>query len=357
MRPANPPKVVRSTAELAEILGLSRWTVSRALNGHKGVKAETLAAVRAAMAEHGFTPSALAQGLRKGRTAHVGVCVPNLEGFYLGPRLELLREALGARGFRLVLGMSNDDAAEEARVLRDFVALRVAGIATFASRLSDQAFLPLTRDGMPALRIDPLVGKAELGVDRTCGMQEATAHLLALGHERFAVVGLAMHVRYARARLAGVERALRAAGKDPARALTTFTLDETAQSEAERGRRVAREIVRAKAARTAVLALNDRVATGLLAGLRELGLRVPADVSVVGYDNMPLLDYVTPRLTTIDLGVEELMARATRSLVSRIEGTEAREPVARVRSRLVVKETTGPAPHPRRRARRKAGEP
>ena len=90
---------ISSTAELAERLNLSRWTVSRVLNGHDGVRPETVARIQAAMSQYGFSPNALAQGLKTGHTNIIGICLPELEGLYLGQKLEFLRNALAANPY------------------------------------------------------------------------------------------------------------------------------------------------------------------------------------------------------------------------------------------------------------------
>lgn len=337
--------IIRSTADLARQLGLSRWTVSRALNGHNGVGAETAKAVREAMQASGFSPSSLAQGLRRGSTHHIGVCLPDLENFYLGPKLESFRRELGANGFRLMIGMSNNDADEEARVLHDFRALRVAGIATFASRLSEVDWACLTQDGLPSLRIDPLVGAEarSLGVDRAYGMWESTRHLLQLGHQRIALLGIGESGRYSRARLRGVKKAVAEAKLEFDRTIVSFPVDGALVSDLERGRAAAENIVSQVPQVTAVMALNDRMATGLISGLRALRCVVPDDMSVIGYDNMPLLDYVAPSLTSVDPQVDELMARATQALILSIRGENSESGTPkRVRARLVVKGSTGP---------------
>lgn len=344
MRKPKKNQIVRSTTDLARQLGLSRWTVSRALNGHRGVSSQTVLAVHEAMRATGFSPSSLAQGLRRGRTAHIGVCLPDLETFYLGPKLEVLRRGLERNGFRLVIGMSNNDAAEEERVLQDFAALRVAGIATFASQLSERDWARLTQDGTPALRIDPLVGtdRNSFGADRAYGMWEATQHLLELGHRHIALLGIGENSRYSRARLSGVGKALNEAKLRFERVIVQVAVDKSLASDGEQGRCAAREILEYKPRITAVMVLNDRMAAGLIAGLRELGSSVPRDLSVIGYDNMPLLDYATPKLTSVDPQVDELMARATESLLLRIRGGSGGELSGqRVRARLVVKGSTG----------------
>ncbi|MDX2055961.1 MAG: LacI family DNA-binding transcriptional regulator [Polyangiaceae bacterium] len=343
MKKLNKSRAIHSTAELAQKLGVSRWTVSRALNGQKGVGAETVKAVADAMRTSGFRPNSLAQGLRRGRTDHIGVCVPNLETFHLGPKIEVLRRELETHGFRVILGMSNDDAAEEARVLQDFAALRVAGISTFASRLSEHEWARLTSDGTPGLRIDPLVGPeaSSLGVDRAYGMREATQHLLALGHRHLILLGIDGKARYSRARLRGVRLALRLAKLPFEHATLSVLVDKHLRAEPEQGYAAAGQVAQQLPKFRAVLVINDRMATGLIAGLCELGLRVPEDISVVGYDNMPLLAYAQPALTSVDPNADELMSRATALLLAKIRGEQTGAP-ERVRARLVVRHSTGP---------------
>ena len=345
---------VTSTAELAKRLNLSRWTVSRVLNGHSGVHPKTVARIRAAMSEYGFAPNALAQGLKTGRTNIIGVCLPEIEGLYLGQKLEFLREALTAKGYHVMVGMTNGDAQEELATVSRFRDLRAAGVILVASRVSQtsvsiQSFL---KSRTPLIQLDPMIEPpaGSICVDRAKGMRQATQHLLELGHRHIVPLGFSKDCRYSLQRLEGVIAAYKEKGLDSDKYVHPFYFPSDAGSFYEWGRDIAATIwkyscgtQRNPANPTAVLALNDRLAIGFIDGLRQLGVRVPEDFSVIGYDNMEIGAFIAPQLTSIDAQPDELIREATERLLQRIRGEAAAdENVVSIPARLLCRGSTGP---------------
>jgi len=342
---------VRSTSELARRLGLSRWTVSRILNGHDGVHPETAERVRAAMREHSFSPSPLAQGLRRGRTNIIGVCVPEIEDYHLGPKLESLRLAISRKGLHPMIGMTGGEPATEAETLDHFRHLRVAGVVTFASRLpaKSAAIRHLKDSGIPLLRVDPMDAsqRGGIGLDRAFGMKEATRHLLALGHRRLATIGIDSEGAYTAARFEAIRQVQQESSLQQRSQpdLLRIPLPPCA-SYYQAGRDAARSLLAIpdSARPTGLLVLNDRAAIGLIEGLRTAGRRVPEDFSVVGYDNMEAGAFFTPKLTTIDLRPEELIEKVSAHLLPMLDGEGELPPGgSRIRTRLIVRESTASA--------------
>lgn len=362
-------KPVHSMSELAKHLGLSRWTVSRVLNGHKGIHPDTAARVRDAIRELKFSPNPLAQGLRGGRTNLIGVCLPEIEEYHLGYKLESLRRALAPEGFHMMVAITNGDKREEADTLGRFRVLRAAGVVLIASRLAagNVTIRQLREEGIPLVNVDPMAAppRESFSVDRAAGMKEAVHHLLDLGHRSIAIAGISGQSRYSQARLEGVSAAFAERGLDAAQMAQTIRqlplpegnsrdADNFGLSLYETGRRTAAAFCKngpvntARPSRshpTAVLALNDRLAIGLIDGLRDLGLRVPQEVSVVGYDNMEAGAFFSPRLTTIDIRPDELIAHTTARLLHQIRNPGAPLPAQpHIASRLVVRASTGCPP-------------
>ena len=342
-KPAPRLPVFRSTDDLARHLGLSRWTVSRVINGHPGVHPETARRVREAMEAHRFAPNPLARGLRRGRTSMIGVCLPDIEVFYLGQKLEFLRRSFEERGFQVMVGMRGSGPAEEARTLARFRELRVAGLVVMASRLlpASTALRHLAEAEIPVVMVDPLNAgfEAALTVDRASGTCEALAHLAALGHRRVATLGLTRDGAYTGQRRKALEGAAAALGvKVSHRALAN---EETFyRSGRHSGTQLARALTRRTGTRpTALLTINDRVAIGVIDALRDHGIIVPRDLSLVGYDNMEVAGFVTPRLTSIDAGPSRLIQETTDALLRALEGAT---PVFRppLPTRLVIREST-----------------
>jgi len=340
---------IRSTSDLAKRLGLSRWTISGVLNGRGGISPETELRVKDAMCKLGFAPNSLARGLRKGTTNIIGVCIPEIEGFHLAQKLEFLRQALAAEGFHVMMGITNGNRQDEAETLERFRTLQTAGVISFASQLgADTVHIrQFQQTGIPLIFVDSMVKppKGSLCVDRSIGMRDAVRHLFELGHRQIATLGLTTESRYSRSRLKGVAAAYEERGWNP-EDFTHQVILPHVESPYEAGRKSAALVWQQRARKahrpTAVLTLNDRVAIGLIDGLHALGVQVPKDLSVIGYDNMEVGAFMSPRLTTIDAQPDALVKHSTERLLQWIRGTQQTEPV-RIATRLHVRASTAPA--------------
>lgn len=319
---------VRSTRQLAEVLGLSRWTVSRALNGHKGLNAATIERVRRAARESGFAPSVLGRGLRAGTTDLLGVCVPDLVDYFLTDKVMRLQKAAAARGLDVLLQIGDETPESEAAALERFASMRCRGVIVVAPRLPARSagWRRLEDAGIPVVRIDPLVpGRGRtVETDRAGGVAQAVKHLRALGHRRIAAAGISPGNLYGRQRIEGMRAAW--SGSGPEIPLWPMPPEDGAWPDFER-----RPV-------TAVLAINDRAAMRLIRWADRRGLRVPDDLSLVGYDNAEVAALSRPSLTTIDPRPGVLVERAVELLFS------PKSARVRIQPELVVRESTGPVP-------------
>lgn len=345
---------IRSTAELAKKLNLSRWTISRFLNGHPGVHPVTAARIQAAIEELGFTPNPLAQGLKTGRTKIVGICLPEIEGPNLAQKLDFLRKALSEEGYQVMAGMTHGDLREEVTILNRFRVLRAAGVILVSSRFTpDNLSLRRFQETQtPLILLDPLAYplQGSIRVDRSVGMQEAMRHLFDLGHRYVTALGIDSADLYGASRRRGIEAAYEERGWNPAQFLRHIPLPSPYTTYYEMGRQSAPEIWNASTKNqadrsTAVLTWNDRVAIGLLDGLREMDVRVPEDLSIIGYDNMEVSAFTSPPLTTIDAQPDELVRTATEHLLAHIR----KEPLSPttpdiISTQLIVRGSTAAAP-------------
>jgi DNA-binding LacI/PurR family transcriptional regulator len=342
---------IRSTAELAKKLNLSRWTISRFLNGHPGVHPVTASRIQAAIEELGFTPNPLAQGLKTGRTKIIGICLPEIEGPYLAQKLDFLRKALSKEGYQVMAGMTHGDLREEVTILNRFRVLRAAGVILVASRFTPEN-LSLRRfqeTRIPLILLDPLAYPLQdsIRVDRSVGMKEAVKHLLRLGHRHITALGIGNSDLNGASRRKGMEETLVEEGLDPATFLHHIPLPSPSSTYYEMGR-LSAPLVWNKDQRnhsTAVLAWNDRVAIGLMDGLRAMDVRVPEDLSLIGYDNMEVSAFTSPALTTIDAQPDELVRTATEHLLAHIR-QEPLDPMLPdlIATRLIIRGSTAAAP-------------
>lgn len=308
-------KTIRSTGDLGRLLGLSRWTVSRALNGHKDIAPATAEWVRSEAARLGFAPSLIGRTLRSGTTDWIGITIPDPETYFLTGKVRRLQELLAAEGWQALIQVTEDAAAEE-RALERFAAMRCGGVVLVAARAGAAAFARLRRNGVPAVAVDPLApaGADEVCTDRAGGMRALIAHLHERGVRRVVAAEMPPDSKgYVGQRNAGMRAAAKRLGWAPD-AIRTWAAEGLAEISA--GAALAGEGGVWRGAQ-AIMALNDRVAFGFLQSLPR-GTRVPGDLLVTGYDNSEIAAFSRPPLTTVDPRPDELMARTSEMLLGAI---------------------------------------
>lgn len=347
-----PKTTPSTTAALAEYLGISRWTVSRVLNGHSGVKEETVARVKQAMIDLDFQPSSLARGLRGGHTATVGVCFQDLDSPVLAMRAASLQQRLRDHGYHTVIELSGASADLERGAIRRFVGQHIDGVVSIFSRLTadDPVIRLLEREGVPCFWVDPehpVPGDKAL-LDRAHSMKLVLEHLTSLGHRKFTLLGIDPDNRFGALRVPGLKRHAPAFGLDFKRDFSLLCHPGEASHTFDYGYDLAGEWLAqpSRTRPTAIIALNDRIAIGAINRLREAGVRVPQEVSVIGYDNIPVAEHFFPPLTTVDHQTDRLMDLAVRGLLDRI-GTKAPTPHDRkslVQPKLIIRQSTGRVP-------------
>ncbi|MBE2213751.1 MAG: LacI family DNA-binding transcriptional regulator [Opitutaceae bacterium] len=345
-----PQGPIASTTALARHLGLSRWTISRVLNGHPEVKPETSRRVREAMIQLGFVPSPVGRALRGGRTGMVGVCFQALGSPIVARKIASLQRTLRGAGFRALFELTDGRPEIELEVVRHFVAMKLDGLVLVGGMTTENeaAILAmLAQHRMSAVLIDPAreLALPTVELDREHGIRLAFEHLLELGHTRFALLGIDEDVAYGRARLEGIRKLARSRRLSFDKHLVTLTEKSPGSLDFAYGRRLAERYLTLADRPRAILALNDQVAIGAMTRLQQAGLSVPGDVSLVGFDNLEVAGHVNPRLTTIDQHVDELMTHAVELLTRQTApaGSEESEPRRVVRPALIVGESTGRA--------------
>ncbi len=333
---------VHSTSELARRLGLSRWTVSRALNGHSGINPETAERVREEARKAGFSPSILGRGLRSGRTDLIGVVAPDLEEYFLTRKLSVLRLRIEEAGYHGIIQMTDSSPESERAALERFRTIRCTGVLTFASRLRsrDIGLIRLKEAKIPCVQIDPLLKTSGsiASTDRLAALRLTLEHLFSLGHRQIGVFGIDSSTTYGKQRHEGITSACSAAGLSPEKSLRWFP--RTAPGDDfTTGRSLASDFAKSQQRPTAIVTINDRMALGAICGLEENGIPVPRGCSVIGYDNADFSAYSTPPLTTIDPQGESLVKGALDMILS--EKILSR---FQVQPSLVVRQSTGAPP-------------
>jgi LacI family transcriptional regulator len=302
---------------VARLAGVSASTVSRILNGTAVVSADKKQAVDDAIAQLGFVPNPMARGLAGGRTLSIGVVTQAIDSPFYGVALRGIEDELDKAGYSSLFVSGHWSAAEEARCIETLRARRVDGIIVLTGRLSDHALrsvakaLPVVVTGRK-LKAPQLVS---LNFDNFEGARLATHHLLALGHRRIATItGDPAHPD-ANERLRGYRAALEAAGLayDPALVVPGFFHEES-------GLVAVGRLLDSGQSFSAIFAANDQMAVGACLGLHRRGLKVPHDVSVVGFDNLPISRYMLPPLTTVHHPAYELGQQASQVMLQMLRG-------------------------------------
>lgn len=340
--------------DVARLAGVSTATVSRALRGLDRVSPATRARVLAAAEQLHYAASPSAASLVTGRTGVVAVLAPYLSRWFFAHVLDAVERTLRRSGLHVLL-ITVGDGPRDRELLHDRQLLhrRVDGLLVLSCDLRADEVDLLQRLQVPVVTVGVDVGPWHLvGIDDAAAGETAMTHLLELGHSHLAYVGgdtdEDVHVATAVDRGAGVRRALRRA-RLPVGGLRAVVGDWTVEG----GRRKGHDLLDDPERPTAVLAASDEMAVGVLWAARELGLRVPEDVSVIGIDDHEFS--ATHGLTTVAQPVEEIGETAAGLLVEELRGgtREGRRTVV-LPTRLVVRGTTAP-PQGSSRATRSGG--
>ncbi|HKT03175.1 MAG TPA: LacI family DNA-binding transcriptional regulator [Rugosimonospora sp.] len=332
--------------EVARLAGVSVSTVANVLSRPSIVAPETRRRVEQAIAGVGYVPSGPARQLRGVPSPIVGSIILDLANPFFAELNRGIEDRLAEAGC-LVLACSTDlRASKEKQILSLLQEQAVRGIIIAPIAPDPAHLLEMSRRGTPVVLIDHPRGRLDLcavAVDHVLGGQLAVEHLLSLGHRRIAFLGGQLDPGPVVQRRDGVRQALAAAGHDPAETLLDIRvpihpppLDEAADA-------AVRQILAATPRPTALVCLNDTAALGALRGLEAAGVRVPEEMSVMGYDDLIFAPRLAPPLTTINQPKYQLGHAAADLLLDEASPDHTHREV-RFQPSLVVRASTGPAP-------------
>ncbi|MFO1407398.1 MAG: LacI family DNA-binding transcriptional regulator [Steroidobacteraceae bacterium] len=322
---------------VAREAGVSPSTVSRILNGTARVRESKVRDVEAAIAKFRFSPNPVARSLARGRSMSVGVVTQALASPYYGTALAAIEKRLLRAGYAALFVSGHGREEDERKCVEHLLSRRVEGIILLTSGRSDAELSHLSGTVPLVVTGRSVAGERLccLDVDSTSGARLAVEYLLGLGHRRIAMIAGAAGRADAAQRLAGYRAAL-AAAKVPYDRKLVVPGQYT-----ERGGYAAMDaLLTSGASFTAVFAANDQSAVGALLALHRHGRRVPRDVSVVGYDDLPSSAYTIPPLTTIHRSTEEVGEMAAEAIIDLVEGRPVRTHVPA--PTLAVRESARP---------------
>jgi LacI family transcriptional regulator len=327
--------------EIADLAGVSIATVSRVVNGRDDVAPETRELVTRVIQEHGYTTNRQARGLSAGRTGLVGLLVPLVYPVYFSAILSGAAEALYENDLRLLLSPTQHEHDREVSLLDRLVDGSADGALIVLPEESSEELERLLDQGYRFVVVDPRMPLAEripcVSAAHASGADQAMRHLLALGHRRIAAVTGPRGWVATEDRRRGYQAGLAAAG-----ILADPTLETESTFEIAGGLDAAGRLLDLPEPPTAIFAFNDNIAIGTIEAARARGLRVPEDLSVVGFDDIEHATIVTPALTTVRQPLAEMGRMAVTLLVRLLERQRFETLRVELATRLVVRQSTGP---------------
>jgi DNA-binding LacI/PurR family transcriptional regulator len=360
-RPPEPGTV--TLADVARLAGTSSATVTRALHGHPRVLPATRARVVEAAAALGYVPHLGARALATRSSETIGLLMPTTADGFWGEVAAGLEQRAMSRGYSTLIATSHNDVRRERGMLELFLGKRVDGIVVGSAAAMPTTWFPGSRPSTPIVLLswntpyeprhvvmaqDEPVETAirrvmrhandtpyqHVATDDTDGTAHAVRYLMDLGHRAIAFAGLAP-VRPSLLRFLGLRTALEERGLRPAAAIECpLTL--------EGGQRAGSRIAAMSPRPTAIVAFDDMVAVGVIRAVHAAGLRVPEDISVVGFDDVEVAAFVEPPLTTVRQAMPELGSLAVEIIFSQLDGMKVDQSPL-LQGELIVRHSSGPA--------------
>ncbi len=329
--------------DVAERAGVSITTVSHFINHTRPISDTLKKQIELAMSELNFKPNALARSLRLKQTHSVGIIVPDSANPFFAGVTRSIEKALFAHHYNVILGNSDGELDKALLYLNVMTERQVDGLVFIdVGTPSDILNSALRHLDIPILLIDRIVPGVKVDYVTVTNIQggfDATQYLISLGHRRIACVAGPTGLTASQDRVAGYRRALAEANiaeDDNLICSGDFQFDS--------GYRFARELLSSSPRPTAIFACNDLMAVGVIRAATELGITVPTDLSVVGFDDIPLAKFNSPSLTTISQPTEEIGIMTANRLLMRMQNQDLPPEQQILKTKLLVRQTTAFAP-------------
>ena len=325
--------------DVAQLAGVSTATVSHVLNNTRAVSEITRERVVAAMEELGYQPNAVARSLRVNETLTIGLILPDVELPFFAWVAKCIEKVASDLGYNIILCNSGWSLNRELQYLENLQTRRVDGLICISVGLTNEHVAPLLKRHMPVVWFEEAriegISDAVL-IDNVKGAYEATMHLIMQGHRRIGCILGYGQATVTSDRLSGYQQALREAGLPFDHALLC-----TGDYEAPSGLRGARQLLDLAEPPSAIFAFNDMMALGALQVAHELHLRVPDQLALIGFDGIPLTEFMSPSLSTVRQPIPEMSRIAIDLLLDRIHDRAPNESrTVRIEPTLVPRAST-----------------
>ncbi|CAN7661480.1 LacI family DNA-binding transcriptional regulator [Pararhizobium sp. LjRoot235] len=333
--------------DIARETGVHVSTVSRALDPveRKMITEEVAKRIQMAAESLGYRPNRIAAGLRTNRTMTVGVMIPDITNVIFPPILRGIESVLEPLGYASIIVNTDSERDREIRLLDVLRDRGVDGIIHAAVLRSDPSIASAARDGLPVVTLNRKVEASDIPYvinDEDAGICQMLRHLRELGHTRIAHIAGPQDLSTGQLRLA----AFRRAAQDLYAEIDEELIAVATRFDEQEGSRCLTELLASGKTFTAVLCANDRLALGAIEVLRERGIDCPRQVSVTGFNDMPFLDLIRPKLTTVRIQ-QHAAGRAAAEILLRLLNGETADDVdieTILPVELVIRESTAPCP-------------
>jgi DNA-binding LacI/PurR family transcriptional regulator len=325
-RAASGRKKPSTLADVARAAGVVAMTASRAINRTGYVSGDVRERVLKAAKQLNYRPNMLARSLKGQRLNAIGIMLPDIANPFAAELVQGVNSVLLEAGYTAFIALAGGGVEQEKAGLQSFVDHRVDGllVATRGTLMGDEVIRELGAHGIPIVTVGRPVKSATVdcvSADHWQGAFDVTTHLIGRGHSRIGFIGIAPDDALSLRRYLGYKAALEAAGIAVRAEYTVGPASAPAFATQEDGYEGMVRLAQLKRPPTAVFARNDFAAMGALRAAHTLGMDVPGQMAVAGFDHIPLSAYTTPPLTTVKQSITEQGQMAARLLVGRIEGS------------------------------------
>jgi len=326
--------------DIAREAGVSHSTVSRALSGSHLITDETAERIRRVASKLGYLPSAAARTLKTNRSQALGVILRNVDDPFFGEILQGIEDVAQASGYSLFIAASQRNPEREQGIVQAMAERQVDGVIICSTTFSGEQSGRLARLGVPIVVVNNQSAEEyrySIYHDDVDGSRQVTHHLIELGHGKIAFLGNSIAGRTTLDRLTGFQSAMNASGLT----VPTEYIYEVPGGGPDEGFTAAGYFLGLADPPTALVCYNDMLAIGMMSGLQKVGIRVPDEFSITGFDNIIFSAYTTPPLTTFDQPKRTIGEQAARLVLGLLDDNEAPGPkIQTLRGRLLMRGST-----------------
>jgi DNA-binding LacI/PurR family transcriptional regulator len=317
------PSGPATLADVARLAGVTTMTASRAITGNGYASDEVRKRVQKAARKLNYRPNMVARQLKSQRLNAIGILLPDIANPFSTELVEGAKQVLDNAGFTTFIATSSRSVDQERACLQAFADHRVDGmiVATRGTKMGDSVLQEVASQNIPVVTIGRPVQLERVDsvtADHAQGAYDAVNHLISLGHKRIGFIGISPQDGKTLRRYGGYLKALDEAGIEVVEEYTVGPPDAPAFATQQDGYEGMLQLAALRRPPTAVFARNDFTAIGALQAAHKLGLSVPGDIAIAGFDNIPLAAFTIPPLTTVEQPIKEQGIAAARFLLDRI---------------------------------------